>query len=587
MFFIGGAAIGITVFANQLGIDHNSQWGRGRVMGLTAGILVIISTIIVFRFFAEISGWLHHNFTRNKLGRLSSYFAGQRPRLIYLSTGLIGISISIIYLWIISAGTWTNWPKTNDYRGYYDQLGAAFDRGQLYIQTSPDPAVLSLPNPYDYFERKKIAYDEARTWDLSLYNGKLYLYWGPVPAVIIALIKPFWSVEISDQYLVFAFILGLFVFQTLLVLRIWFRFFNHMPAWTVLMVIFLGGLVDPIPRMLGQPRIYEAAIVCGQFFLVGGIYFAYSALDHPAAPKLNLVLCGFFWICAVGSRAFLLVPILFLVFMVIIELARRDLPQKMNLRAMSAIIALCLPLTVGGLALGWYNWARFGSVFEFGFGYQLTGRDLNRFRNETFSFAYVPANLYVYLFNPPEIADRFPFIKPGRVGEDSSLYEYLPEHYHTEHVIGPIYATPFMVFSIVGIWIMASYRRQKLLSEEHPGQGMDFQRWFAWTLLGSIPFAALSLLLFFYAAQRYLEDIIPSLFLMSSFGFWQGYYLLGRSLLQRTFYSVSAIGLIGTSAIIGILLSFSGDVLRMRSANPGLLSHLILFFMKISRGIGG
>lgn len=44
------------------------------------------------------------------------------------------------------------------------------------------------------------------------------------------------------------------------------------------------------------------------------------------------------------------------------------------------LIAAVLPLLAGGAALAWYNWARFGSIFEFGIRYQLANVDYTQFK---------------------------------------------------------------------------------------------------------------------------------------------------------------------------------------------------------------
>ena len=584
-FIIGGVILGVMVFANKIGIDHNAHWGRGRTIGASAGILIMIFALIISLYFDHITAWIQKTLDIIKTQLPRNYLANHRMKLIYGSAGFIGIIILIICVWFISVGTWTNWPKTQDYRGYFDQLGTAFDQGKLYIQTQPDAALLSLSNPYDPIARKQISQaDTWNIWDLSLYNGKLYLYWGPVPALIIAIIKPFLSTEISDQYLVFGFILGLFIFQSLLIIKLWADFFSHLPAWTILIIIFLGGLINPIPWMLSQPRIYEAAIACGQFFFIAGIYFAYAALSKPSPSKPLLTMSGISWACAVGSRAFLLIPIVFLVFMTLFWLCAKNYRfQKITMQTLLAIIAFGLPLLIGGVLLGWYNWARFGSIFEFGFRYQITMIDLNKYNNDIFSLAYIPINLYVYFLNPPDLINIFPFIKPARAGESSILYNHLPANYAAEHITGPVYALPFLAFGAVVLLTIGSKRLLEKRSEGHTESKTEFYSWFLFSLIGSLPFALSSLLLFFYAAQRYLEDIIPLTFLIATLGFWQGYSLLNKNLLRRYTYSFTAIILIGTSIISSILLSFSADVTRIRSTNPALLTNLILFFLKLKK----
>ncbi|MFZ1043809.1 MAG: hypothetical protein WAN58_21110 [Anaerolineales bacterium] len=580
-FAVGGIILGVMVFANQIGIDHNVQWGKGRIIGALAGILFIVFALIIFLYFDHLSAWIKII----KTPRLWNYLAHHRMELIYSSAGLVGIIVLIIYVWFISVGTWTNWPRTHDYKGYFDQLGTAFDQGKLYIQMKPAPELLSLSDPYDPLVRKQIPRsDTLDIFDLSLYKGRLYLYWGPVPALIIAIIKPFFSVEVSDQYLVFAFALCLFLFQSLLIIKIWSDFFHQLPGWTLLIMVFLGGLINPIPWMLSQPRTYETAIVCGQLFFIAGIYFAYSALSKLFPSKPQLAMSGFSWACAVGSRAILLIPIAFLVFMIILLLFTKKYHlKKINLEGLLSVIALGLPLVIGGILLGWYNWARFGSVFELGFRYQITMLNINKYNNGIFSLAYLPANLYVYFLNPPNLIAIFPFIKPAMAGESSILYSHLPENYVTEHITGPIFALPFIVFGVVATVTMGSERLSEKLSNESTGTQPKLYKWVLLSLIGSFAIALLSMLLYFYASQRFLEDIMPLAFLISTLGFWQGYSLLNKNLFHRIAYSLLVVILVCISIISSFLLSFSADITRIRSTNPALLINLILFCLKIKR----
>src|SRR3984893_16414151 len=91
-------------------------------------------------------------------------------------------AIILIYIWVVTAGTITSWPvyTTN----YYDMLADAFLHGQTHLLVEPDPRLLELPDPYD-----PIANMRYRLHDLSLYQGKYYLYWGPVPGLLLAPVK--------------------------------------------------------------------------------------------------------------------------------------------------------------------------------------------------------------------------------------------------------------------------------------------------------------------------------------------------------------------------------------------------------------
>ena len=116
-------------------------------------------------------------------------------RRIYWLTALSAVAVAMIYVFFVSVGTWSKWPATTD---FYAQLAKAFDQGQVSLLTQPDPSILALQNPYQYDElRKKATY----IWDISLYKGKYYIYWGPAPAVIMAIVGLLHPIKSGDQYL--------------------------------------------------------------------------------------------------------------------------------------------------------------------------------------------------------------------------------------------------------------------------------------------------------------------------------------------------------------------------------------------------
>lgn len=59
---------------------------------------------------------------------------------------------------------------------------------------------------------------------------------------------------------------------------------------------------------------------------------------------------------------------------------------------------------------GWYNFSRFGSVFENGYGKVFTGA------HGLFSWHYLKHNLYTYVLAPPEWLGGFPYVRPSLHG---------------------------------------------------------------------------------------------------------------------------------------------------------------------------
>ena len=226
----------------------------------------------------------------------------------------------------------------------YDRLATSFMKGKLDLQIQPNPALFQLPNPYN----PKTSHDISiaiQYVDTSLYNGKLFYYWGPAPALLLIIPKLFIPGTINDQFLGFGFSLGLLVFQSLLLLYLWRRFFYSLPEWTLVVSLLFAGLAEPLLWNLNIPLIYEVAVVAGQFFFIGGIYFLVVALDKPTFSLKRLVLAGILFSLAVGSRATMAIPVTFIFLMSVWWIL---LGNQGSLQPVRALVALTLPLICGG-----------------------------------------------------------------------------------------------------------------------------------------------------------------------------------------------------------------------------------------------
>jgi len=393
-------------------------------------------------------------------------------------------------------------------------------------------------------------------WDATFYEGKYYLYWGPAPSLMLALIKPFYQQEVGDKILAFVFVVGTFILMALLILELWKRHFSEIPRWAVLLGIAFVGLVCPMPYILVEGRIYEAAIISGQFFLIGGLYWLVTAFDRPAHFKLALA--GLCLALAVGSRTTVIPSVAFLSLIVLVWALKSQRPK-----AFSFITAFALPLVIGAVAYGWYNLARFDSVTEFGLRYQLTSYNLYESLDETFSPAYIPPNLYKTLFNTLETRKSFPYLFPTRWQGPDWLERDYPNFYLllAEGITGIFISSPFMAFAF-----LAGLNKNKNL------------QWIILSLAGSSFLAFITLQTFFFTAMRYLLDLIPALSLLAVIGFWQGLVSLKRHAAAR--YSLAALG-IGLSAYsmgMSILLSVSGNLELFKLFNPDLLKRLTWTF---------
>jgi hypothetical protein len=501
-----------------------------------------------------------------------------------------GLLVLLAYLFFVSVGRWTQWPTTTN---YYDRLATAFRGGHLYLPDTPKPALLALPNPYDAEARGRtpgLGTEQLDSiWDTALYDGKIYLYWGPAPALLLDGLKLVYSGSIGDQQLTFGFLSGLFVFQSLILFRLWRRFFPSSPTWTVLAGILLGGFLNPVPWLLFSPRIYEAAIAAGQFFLIGGLFFVFTALDMKTVSRWRLLLAGALWVCAVGSRATLAVPVVFLASMVLLWLLRNESAAGTTNGRVKTAAAFFLPLLAGALLLAWHNFARFGSIFEFGFRYEITMLDQNAHRDILFSPIYLSPNSYLYLLNSPGMEAAFPFVRPiWNQDLVSTFNAQMHGIYNAERMIGLVFVAPFLFFALLSpifaVVIWSRRRRTGSLPASALPEPDDwnFLSWLIFTLAGAAVLGLLVVFLVFYATMRYFMDVTPILLILSMLGLWLGYGLLEMRPVWRVAYVLIAAVLIIATMVMGVLTGFSSDVPRIRAANPALLVHIRLFFVALA-----
>ncbi len=557
------------LFADQLGFDRNAGWGRLRMGALIFGIASAAGALLYQFNRARIQAFTLRALSPitdqawvARLRRSEGFTSASAFVEKYRSTLPSIAFVMLVYIWLVSSGTWTTWISPTQ---HYADLARGFEKGVLYLPVKPDPRLFELSNPYD---------PDARTNDMGIdvtfYNGRLYLYWGPVPALILVAISPFTHGRVGDLQLVFAFVSGIFLLQTLLMVMIWDRFFAQLPAMWLQLAILAGGLRTPLTFILNNfisARIYEAAITGGQFFLFAGLVVALTVLGRSPISNGRLAGAGILWALAIGTRTLLVVPIAMLMLVIaawILTGVDRPLDRIKNLAALG------LPVALGLAALGWYNWARFGSVTETGYFYQLAGVNLQLHYRELFSPVYVVQNLYNYLFTPVGLAPQFPYLVP-QAGKVQSIVDAisLPAIYNSQIVSGLACTFPLAVFAAIppAAWLSVYLSRKRGSPNRAAAESAQLN-WIVAGLSASTIAGFGMLLVFFWVALRYLEDFMPSLVVLSMIGLWQGYRLLDRHRPARRVYAVVSVALAGAAILVSTLLAISVNDLRLGLLAP-------------------
>jgi hypothetical protein len=463
-------------------------------------------------------------------------------------------AVALVQIWIVSAGRMIDWPASTN---YYSLLADAFLHGQTSLRDGPSPQLLALPDPYDPSQNQNF-----RLHDMSLYRGKYFLYWGPVPAILECPLVLLFQRPIGDQYLVFCFVFGIMLISAEILLDLRKRLFPDAAPWTVAMGILVAGLATPMPILLERPAVYEAAIAAGQFFLLSGIYCLIRAFAAGQPRRRFLLLAGICCALAVGSRASLAVATAGLTLSVGWRLLRpSSLRSQMRSRShLAAFAAIALPVFLGSFLLGCYNYVRFGNWLEFGVRYQLASFDRRPIEHGVISLANIPPAAYAYSFKPFVIVGDVPFIKAVSVATSRPEFIKLPRAYESsEPVAGLLWCVPFLVFAAVPLGTL--FRRLLPLAhgnDQTPGD-VPRQRELAWIVLWSVLASILGLLpalfMIFGCSMRYLADCTPMLVIVATLGMWHA--TSGQPKSRRvtilacllSLYSI-AIGILLASAVI-------------------------------------
>ena len=415
--------------------------------------------------------------------------------------------LTFYYIFLATAGTYRNTTFSSN---YYNHMSEGFRHGHLYIQETPSAALLAKPNPFDSSNFS------LWFWDASLYKGRYYLYWGPVPALLLLLFKGIarYHGTIIDQWPTLLFMLGRLYAGAAILLRLSHYVRTKMPAWFVGLSILIFGLASPTPFIVARPHIYEACLAAGQCFLFWGLYSALCGIINANRRVVLYLLAGILWALAIGSRVTSLIPVPLMVLTTLLfTWLRSDRAIRPVLRPMLAI-SVPVALAIGGYAL--YNYLRFESVFEFGLKYQVT---LQRFFT---SRQFIVPNIFSYLFAPVVWSCKFPFVISLTYRPLSSLITWPPGYQNFERVAGMFTTSYWTWLVVIPVWriLAAALRFIRKGAQVSPSALASIEVWLSFCSVALIlsMWPALGL---WEASMRYLDDALGGVLLLSIFaGLW-------------------------------------------------------------------
>ena len=415
---------------------------------------------------------------------------------------------------------------------HYNLLVEGFQHGHLSLNKTPPPELKQLADPYDPVANHRFRLPFGQPYgllDMSYYKGKLYLYSGITPALLL-----FWPWTaltghyLFQRYAVAVFCMIGFLAGAAILRSIWRRYFPEVGGAVVAVGVLALGLASGVPVMQQRAEFYEAAISCGYALTMLALGAVWLAMHDQARRVGWLAAASLALGLAVGARPFLLLGASILV-VPLIQAWHQSSSATPRRPSWSLLAAAFLPLLVCGLGLMLYNYLRFDNPFEFGQRYQLSAQRQDTGR--LFSLHYLWFNFRVYFLEPVRWSRRFPF------AGDIVSPAVPPGHGGVEDAFGALTNIPV-------VWLALAV---PLVWRGRAEEARIALRGFVAAVAMLFVACAAFLCLFWWCIIRYEVDFLPALVLLAVIG------ILGveRALAGRPRWRLVA------RAGWGLLLSFS------------------------------
>ena len=325
----------------------------------------------------------------------------------------------------------------------------------------------------------------ATTIDISIFNGKYYLNWGPAPVLFIIPFYFLFGTGPSDVFYTLAagfFNVVLFYF----LIKEFRKYFSlNLSKFSEIFILFTFAFASPNFYLSMGGRVWHTEQVVATFYVLAFLLFFFKYLNRGFKNIYLFILSVIFFNLAWFSRATMVFYGIFFFFSFYLTFKERKvlLKQMLYLSIITAIFILTF--------LG-YNYARFNNPFETGLNYHnVNPRYEEALANKKiFSFSYIPHNINQYFLTPAFITFDKPYINLNLDGNS--------------------------VFSVYPVFIIALFLfRNKILGDK------KINRFLLTSFL--VIFLNLGLLMTYFATgwtevgSRYVLDIIPLISLLCLF----------------------------------------------------------------------
>jgi tetratricopeptide (TPR) repeat protein len=410
-----------------------------------------------------------------------------------MQRGILGVVCALVAGFYACAARpgFTLSRSLNPANAQYNLLVQGYRAGHLSLKKEVPPEFARLPDPYDPIANEP--YRIGNLHDLSYYKGRLYIYFGVTPAVLL-----FWPyVALTGHYMlqrnaVVIFCMVGFLASVGLFRALWRRYFAEVNAAVAAAGALALGLATGTPVLLARCDVYEVPISCGYALTMLALAAIWKALHESGRRCRWLAAASLTYGLAVAARP----TLLFGAVVLLVPVAQAWRERR---TLFTPLLAAVGPTVLVGLGLLLYNALRFDNPFEFGMRYLLI--DIQP-RTQKFSPQYLWFNFRLYFLEPTRWSARFPFV-------DNIAVPPLPAgHGRVEQPFGVLTNIPLVWLALV---VPLAWRRQA-------PESRSILRWFATAVGMLFGICALTICLFFGTCFRYEVEFLPALVLLAVMG---------------------------------------------------------------------
>jgi tetratricopeptide (TPR) repeat protein len=423
---------------------------------------------------------------------------------------------------------------------YYNQLVEGFRSGQLCLKREVPEGLTKLADPYDQVANAPYR-EDGRLHDTTYYKGKLYLYFGVTPALVL-----FWPyVALTGHYLyhkqaVAIFCTVGFLAGVALLGALRRRYFPAIGPGVAAACALALGLATCVPVMLQRPDVWEVPISCAYAMVMLALAGVWRAWHAPPARRCWwLAAASLAYGLAVGARP----SVLFGAVILLLPVANTwfSPPEHGGRRWLAAgrlLAAAVVPISLVGFGLMLYNYLRFNNPLEFGQHYQMSAQN-EEDTQHVFGLKYLWFNFRVYFLQPIHWNRSFPFldaikVPPAPVGQLGVDYPF-----------GALTNIPLVWMALA---VPLAWR------ERAPAARSDL-RWLISAVALIFGVSALTICLYAGACLRYQVDFVPALVMLAVCGVLGLERALAAKPRWRSVARCGWLGVLSFSVAVNLLMS--------------------------------